>query len=359
VADNVTIDDAAGTDTPVAADDVSGVWYQRVKLTDATADSTKPLGVQDDAAHASEDAGMPVLLVRRDTPSASEVTADGDYVTAIADARGQQRIAGTYAEDAAHASGDLGVQMLTVRSDSAAALAGTTGDYQPLITDNTGRLWVIVAALPASTNTLEVVGDVAHDAVVAGNPVLQGGYAAGNPTAQSAVSASGDAVRLAADLNGNQWAHVDHRTTRIAVTVTTGTSIYASGDAVGAELTFAGVTRYTGGGGMIVGALIVDAGDTLDVDLELALFSATVSEAADNAAAAFSDAEALTLQALIEFPVAEARDLGGNRIIHVSGLSIPYVAAATSLFGQLIARGALAAPATTTSYSVVLWVLPD
>jgi len=38
---------------------------------------------------------------------------------------------GTYAEDAAHTSADEGVQVLGVRTDSRASLAGTTGDYAP------------------------------------------------------------------------------------------------------------------------------------------------------------------------------------------------------------------------------------
>jgi hypothetical protein len=204
-----------------------------------------------------------------------------------------------------------------------------------------------------------VAGVAAHDAVVSGNPLLVAGYAAGNPTTQSAVSASGDVVRITADLNGNAWVHPAHATTRIAVTVTTGTSVYASGDAVGAELTFAAATRFTGGGGLLVGAMVVDAGDTWDQDLDLVLFSATVVESADNAAAAYTDAETLTLVGKVDFPVADAVDVGGARVLKVDGLAIPYNCAATSLFGQLIARGALAAPATTTSYTVVLWVLPD
>lgn len=47
-------------------------------------------------------------------------------------------------EDAAHASADPGVQTLTVRTDTAAARGGTDGDYQPLITDGSGRLHVNV-----------------------------------------------------------------------------------------------------------------------------------------------------------------------------------------------------------------------
>ena len=45
-------------------------------------------------------------------------------------------------EDDPHVTGDPGVQMLTVRQDSATALGGSDGDYQPLITDSSGRLHV-------------------------------------------------------------------------------------------------------------------------------------------------------------------------------------------------------------------------
>lgn len=48
------------------------------------------------------------------------------------------------AEDAAHSSGDVGVMAMTVRQDTAAALSGTDGDYQPLISDGSGRLHVNV-----------------------------------------------------------------------------------------------------------------------------------------------------------------------------------------------------------------------
>lgn len=69
------------------------------------------------------------------------------------------------AEDAVHASGDTGVMLLAVRKDTAAAVAAD-GDYIPVIVDATGRLWTIPQ------------GDVAHDAVDAGNPLKIGGKAA-------------------------------------------------------------------------------------------------------------------------------------------------------------------------------------
>lgn len=45
-------------------------------------------------------------------------------------------------EDAPATSGDQGIQGLTVRSDTPAATAGTTGDYQPMITGANGAIFV-------------------------------------------------------------------------------------------------------------------------------------------------------------------------------------------------------------------------
>lgn len=48
----------------------------------------------------------------------------------------------TKLEDAAHISGDPGVQALAVRKDTAEAMAGAAGDYTPLIVDALNRLHV-------------------------------------------------------------------------------------------------------------------------------------------------------------------------------------------------------------------------
>lgn len=46
------------------------------------------------------------------------------------------------AEDAAHGSGDTGAMMLGVRSDTLAALGGTTGDYVPPQMNSVGAMYV-------------------------------------------------------------------------------------------------------------------------------------------------------------------------------------------------------------------------
>lgn len=74
------------------------------------------------------------------------------------------------AEDEAHSSGDGGVMALAVRKDTAAALAGTDGDYAPLEVDANGRLHVIVAsskvddaAFTPATDTVVMIGAEADE----------------------------------------------------------------------------------------------------------------------------------------------------------------------------------------------------
>lgn len=59
------------------------------------------------------------------------------------------------AEDAVHASGDVGTMVLGVRQSANAPLSGADGDYEPLQTDANGHLKVnLIDALPAGTNAI-------------------------------------------------------------------------------------------------------------------------------------------------------------------------------------------------------------
>jgi len=76
------------------------------------------------------------------------------------------------AEDAAHASGDVGVMALAVRQDAAGALAGTSGDYAPIQVDAIGNVKMALmdaAGAPYGTGTnpftvtvSETAGDPVH-----------------------------------------------------------------------------------------------------------------------------------------------------------------------------------------------------
>ena len=69
----------------------------------------------------------------------------------LIDGKAGANMLGVFAEDAASADGDTGIQVLTRRTDTAAASAGTDGDYQPFITDASGRLHVNVGNTVAMT----------------------------------------------------------------------------------------------------------------------------------------------------------------------------------------------------------------
>lgn len=137
MADNVILNTGSGGAT-AATDDVGGIHFQRVKLVDGTLDSSA--AIAGDATN-----GLDVDVTR---------VIPGTSATSLGKA-----------EDAAHSSGDTGVMALSVRQDSAAALAGTDGDYQPLTTDASGLLRVNASgvAIPITDNSgsLTVDGTIA------------------------------------------------------------------------------------------------------------------------------------------------------------------------------------------------------
>lgn len=167
MADNVTITQGAGTD--IAADEILSVKYQRIKVT-LGAD-----GVND--ADVSSSNPMPVS------------------VAAIVPGTGATNLG--KAEDAVHASGDVGVMSLSVRKDTAAATSGADGDYQPVITDANGRLHVIEASGAAVAASLSVMDDWDESDRAKVNPIVgQAGVAAGT----GVDSAATQRVSLATDI---------------------------------------------------------------------------------------------------------------------------------------------------------------
>jgi hypothetical protein len=100
-----------------------------------------------------------------------------------------------HAEDAAHVTGDFGVQSLAVRNDADTSLADTTGDYTPLQVDANGYLKVNIKAGAGSGGTAST-DDAAFTA----------GSGSGTPMMAFATSDtvdSGDVGVLAMDTNRN------------------------------------------------------------------------------------------------------------------------------------------------------------
>lgn len=112
-------------------------------------DVISPSEFAEDSAHASGDYGQQVLAVRNDTEG-SLVGANGDYAPLQVDALGRLRVNAdinvnndfVYAEDSAHASGDLGAFTLLVRQDTLAASTSADGDYGAFKSNNLGELYV-------------------------------------------------------------------------------------------------------------------------------------------------------------------------------------------------------------------------
>lgn len=189
---------------------------------------------------------------------------------------------------------DEGVVTVAVRDDTLATLTPADGDYTTQRTNARGALWVALDSTAAQTVTLaagtatnEVVGDAAHDAAAAGNPILNGGYA--SAAAPSDVSADGDAVRQWHLRNGSQVVNIAAGGALIGATSNAlDVNIKSGGGSGGTSATDdAAFTAASGSGTPIMGFATADAVDSGDVGVVAmttarALHTAVQSIAAGN-----------------------------------------------------------------------------
>ena len=123
--------------------------------------------------------------------------------------------------------------------------------------------------------------------------------------------------------------------------LTTAATAYAVGDQLGNQMTFANAARVSGGGGIIRGITLISAADTIGA-VDVVIFDSSVTLAADNAAFAISDADALKVIDLVSLN--GAFDIGNNRLCRSGPLAIPYVCnGGTSLYVGMITKAAIAA----------------
>jgi hypothetical protein len=136
--------------------------------------------------------------------------------------------------------------------------------------------------------------------------------------------------------------------------LTTATTAYTAGDQVGTQFTFANAARVSGGSGTIVGIQLISAADIIGA-FDIILTDSSVTLAADNAAYAISDADALKVVALVQ--LAGAFDIGNNRIAQAFNLAIPFVCSGSaSLFGGLITRSGHTFFAAVGDIQVILYI---
>ncbi len=126
------------------------------------------IGVED----APETAGGGLMMsgtVRRDTAASSAGTT-GDNATLNTDSLGRLWVSGAAVEDAAETAGGILLMAGSVRRDTAASSAGTTGDNATINTDSVGALWtrdtatqVDDAAFTPATGRVMPVGYLADE----------------------------------------------------------------------------------------------------------------------------------------------------------------------------------------------------
>jgi hypothetical protein len=178
-----------------------------VLMLGATFDDVSPDSVNEGDAGAIRMSGNRNLYVQLRDAAGNErgLNIDADGLIGVTDGGGSLTIDNSTL--AVTGGGTEGAALrVTIATDSTGVLS---------VDDNGGSLTVDGSVTVSGTVTVgsftggaitEVQGDVAHDAVAAGNPVLLGAYA--SAAAPSDVSADADAVRLWALRNGSQVINV-------------------------------------------------------------------------------------------------------------------------------------------------------
>lgn len=325
MADNVAI--TAGAGTTIATDDVAGVQFQRVKLVDGTLDSSAVI-----PGDATDGLVVNPKRPNRGTLSSGTMAATNAAVTAgVTDQAGAGVVIfGTYVATVVfEASLDGGTTWVPVQGQQidTGAVSTTSGALV-----NTARAWEFGTA--GMTNIR----------------VRASAYTSGTVSAAWVTTAfAADPVVSAIPSPATRHVQVQSAGLTIATTA------YTAADQLGTILTFANAVRAPGGTAVVQSAALLDQAAVIGA-VDLYLFDRSVTLAADNAAAAFSDADMLFCQGIISFPT-PVGGTGNSLATVVSGLGIS--CSATSLFGALVTRTANAIFGAVNNLAVTLHLLQD
>jgi hypothetical protein len=162
---------------------------------------------------------------------------------------------------------------------------------------------------------------------------------------QSAVAVSDGGGSLTVDgtvtpaATENHIGEVGQKLVVVSATPVISTSAYATGDAVGAVMSFASATRVAAGSGVVESVTITDKAKQ-SANLDLLLFDTNPSVApTDNAACVIADADLLTCVGVI--PVTNHYTLDDNGLSCARAVGLGFkLAAGTTLYGVLVVRNA-------------------
>lgn len=188
-----------------------------------------------------------------------------------------------------------------------------------------------------------------------------------------ALSAAGSETMATLDANGllvvgaagGLVVNPGAQTFRIEVNsagLTTASTTYTAGDQEGTELTFANAARVSGQGGVVVSAVLLDKPKVLSgtpAEIDLLLFSSSVTGASDNAAFDDSDTDMGEYVGRVKWYAADWVSSASNATNERHNLAIGYVCDATSLFGILVGRTNHNFYGAVTDLRVALTVVRD
>ncbi len=141
------------------------------------------------------------------------------------------------------------------------------------------------------------------------------------------------------------------KATVIDVTPTLDTAIYAAGDVLFAETTITNAVRVAGLGTTLLGVTIADKDDE-GAALTLYFFDADPNFGTINLAPSIADADTAKCLGIVDIATTDYDDVGGAKIAHVRGFSIPMKpASGTDLF---VAATCAGTPTYTSASDLVL-----
>ena len=250
------------------------------------------------------------------------------------------------AEDAAHSSGDTGVMVLSVRQDTAAALGGTDADYQPLITDASGRLHVNAGAVGAivpgtgATNLGKAIDtatggtDTGVLALVTRDDALSTLTPADGDNTQLRVTSTGALWVQDASLNSNGQATAANSSPTVmasdrmnsvafSVAMSADTNVYASGDLIADTQQLDAFFNKTDGRGVVNSITIIDQ-DNQGAAIYIMFHSTTTSMGSENSAPNISDANlAAGLLGIVAVATTDYVTVSGAKVACIKNIGLP------------------------------------
>ena len=176
------------------------------------------------------------------------------------------------------------------------------------------------------------------------------------------------------DVNGNAIVATANMLKVITATAKTrpaNTTAYAVGDVInesasaGTGWVFSNTVRKIGGSGVVKRVYINDSANVAtNLQAELFLFDTVPGVENDNVANTLTDAEMLTLVAVVPVSTARFGDVtsgaGGNALLESADVNIPFrcTGSSTTLFGVLIAKNAYV-PVSAEIFTIRLLIKQD